>query len=279
MSELRMEKADLQISGSGVAAGGIYKDISLRGSAKISGDTECEILSIGGTAKVDGILNARHTKVSGSATFLEDVNCDDFTVSGSSKVLGYYKSNNTKVSGSLSLDRSAVFGKLEVNGNVLIKEDAKIEVCEISGRLQVEESLQAEMIKLRGVLKVHRECNCDSFFGHGVVNIDGQLNVNDMHIEVEGLSKVKSIKAKKIIIEENSTFGVVKKFVNKLMGYKNYLEVNEIEAENIYLENTSSKIVRGKNVTIGKGCEIGRIEYTGQLEMNDQASVSEYLKI
>jgi hypothetical protein len=34
-----------------------------------------------------------------------------------------------------------------------------------------------------------------------------------------------------------------------------------IEGDEILLENTKADVVRGKNVQIGKGCEIGLLEY------------------
>ena len=46
---------------------------------------------------------------------------------------------------------------------------------------------------------------------------------------------------------------------------KGYVRCNLIEGDNIHLENTICDIVRGDNITIGKGCTIGTIEYSNKL--------------
>ena len=56
-----------------------------------------------------------------------------------------------------------------------------------------------------------------------------------------------------------------KKVIDKMFNSKGELTTELIEGDEIYLENTNAKIVRGNNITIGEGCNIGLIEYRGEI--------------
>lgn len=56
------------------------------------------------------------------------------------------------------------------------------------------------------------------------------------------------------------------------------LEVETIEGEDIDLESTKAELVRGRNVVIGAGCEIERVEYSGTLTVDKAAKVGEQVK-
>ena len=60
---------------------------------------------------------------------------------------------------------------------------------------------------------------------------------------------------------------------------KNELSCNLIEGDNVYLENTIAKTVRGNNVTIGPGCKIELVEYKNNLKMDDEVKVSTHKKM
>ncbi|MFQ6090422.1 MAG: hypothetical protein ACE5LD_03185, partial [Candidatus Bipolaricaulia bacterium] len=57
------------------------------------------------------------------------------------------------------------------------------------------------------------------------------------------------------------------------------LETELIEGDEIYLEWTKAKTVRGKKITIGEGCEIERVEYSEKLEVADGAEIKEQVKL
>jgi hypothetical protein len=57
------------------------------------------------------------------------------------------------------------------------------------------------------------------------------------------------------------------------------LEVETIEGEEIDIEGTKADLVRGRNVVIGSGCEIERVEYSGTLTVDKTAKVEEQVKI
>ncbi|WP_052475838.1 hypothetical protein [Cohnella kolymensis] len=52
-----------------------------------------------------------------------------------------------------------------------------------------------------------------------------------------------------------------------------------IEGDEVYLENTKADIVRGNRVTIGKGCDIGIVEYKEDFKQLKGAAVIDSCKL
>ena len=57
------------------------------------------------------------------------------------------------------------------------------------------------------------------------------------------------------------------------IGAHKYLTVDTVEGDNIRLECTHAKVVRGKRVEIGPGCDIDLVEYTDVFRQSRQAIV------
>lgn len=57
------------------------------------------------------------------------------------------------------------------------------------------------------------------------------------------------------------------------------LTTDTIEADEIYLENTHAKIVRGNNVKIRPKCKIELVEYKKSFKTDDKSNVTIYKKI
>ena len=49
--------------------------------------------------------------------------------------------------------------------------------------------------------------------------------------------------------------------------------------DNIEVENTRAKVVRGKNIIVGKNCTIERIEYSGEFKVDEKSLVYEKILI
>jgi len=58
-----------------------------------------------------------------------------------------------------------------------------------------------------------------------------------------------------------------------------FLPINLIEGDEIYLEYTTAKAVRGKNVTIGRGCNIELVEYVDNFNQHNDSFIRESKKI
>ncbi len=60
---------------------------------------------------------------------------------------------------------------------------------------------------------------------------------------------------------------------------KGNLTTDVIEGDEIYLEYTTAKAVRGKNVTIGQGCNIELVEYVDNFNQHNDSVVRESKKM
>ena len=60
---------------------------------------------------------------------------------------------------------------------------------------------------------------------------------------------------------------------------KNELTADVIEGDNVYLENTTARVVRGNNITIGQGCKIEMVEYKEDFKTEGKSEVGMDKKI
>jgi hypothetical protein len=86
------------------------------------------------------------------------------------------------------------------------------------------------------------------------------------------------------VFQELERVGVELGKVGERVGYafaghlSGCVEADTIEGDEIFLENTHARIVRGKKITIGEGCEIEMVEYSESLEVSPKARVKHQKK-
>lgn len=233
---------DLIISGSGSASGGLYKKVKISGTGKINGD----------------------------------IDCVDFGCSGSGKIYGDITSTVTKISGSTKIEGSVNSGTVTISGHSDIDGNLSVEKIKISGSTDIKGTLTGEHVEIHGSATVGGNCETDLFSVEGSFTIDGLLNADTIDIRLHGRSVVKEIGGEKIQVKKAyKPFGLDKLF--KVFGQKLTTEI--IEGDDIYLEYTQAKVVRGNNVHIGQGCEIQLVEYKNDFQQVDDAKVKESKRI
>lgn len=236
---------DLKISGSGMASGGRYNDIKISGSGHITGDVECNDFKTSGSSKTEGSIKAKHIGVSGSSHIIGSVETEEIKISGSVKIDGDVKSANVKISGGA-----------EIEGN-----------------------LHAEEIDVSGGIKIKNDCEAELFKARGGFSIGGLLNAENVDIRHDGRCTVKEIGGEHIEIRLGNDWNLLSKVVRYLFTDAGLLETASIEGDDIYLEGTQAKIVRGNKITIGRDCRIDRVEYKDSLNIQDNAAVKEQVKL
>lgn len=240
-----MEKiniGDIKISGSGSAGGGKYNDVSISGSGKITGDLECIDFKTSGSSKVVGNLKAETIKISGSARIEGNLEVGEMKVSGSSHVVGEVKSQSVRISGSSHIDGS----------------------------------LYGEEVSISGSVNIGKNCEAENFKASGSFKIQGLLNAGEVNINLSGKSSVKEIGGEHIEVRVSAVDNFFfKKVIDKMFNSRGELNTELIEGDEIYLENTNAKIVRGKHITIAEGCNIGLVEYSGEINISNGSIVGE----
>ena len=225
---------NIKVLGDGVVPEGIYNNIKIADSCNIVGNIDVNLLKITGSCNSDKNIKSKDIRVYGEFNNKGEVFCNNlFLVNGASSILK---------------------GDFKVRGELNIKEDSSFENIEVLGELKTLGNFEG-----------------NSFYGYGKVMVEGLLSADKVEISIYDNSEIKEIGGENISIK-NST---KKKFFGILLNEmkKGYVRCNLIEGDNIHLENTICDIVRGENITIGKGCTIGTIEYSNKLTIDKESIV------
>lgn len=251
------ELGNLYISGSGRCSGGKFRSVKISGSGEIVGNVECEDFKISGSSKVEGNIFTKDFKISGSGNIEGSIVTNKFKISGSGKV----ESAVTCTDGSISGD-----------GDILGKVSSKN--FKISGEGKIGGKLIGENIYISGIGVMEQDIEADRIEVSGEIKVEGMLNADVVNMELNGSSQVKEIGATKINVREyiGRDRGILGKFFNMIKCFGK-LTVDVIEGDDIYLENTIAKVVRGERIIIGKGCEIDKIEYRENYRSVDEKSI------
>ncbi|KXG10655.1 hypothetical protein AT864_01246 [Anoxybacillus sp. P3H1B] len=234
-----MERKDLVIAGVGHASGGIYNMVKVSGSGKLFGDVDCNDLSIQGNATIEGNVKAEMAHVSG----------------------------RVHMTGALHAEQVKISGNASVGGNIECK------VIRFHGNGSVKGTLNAEEVYIHGETDVAGDCAAETFDARGSFTIGGLLNAGNIQVKLYGHCQVKEIGGETIEVRQPGV-----PFLKKLFFHVG-LTAEMIEGDEIYLEHTNAKVVRGNKVTVGPGCEIERVEYQSSFECDKGAKVGTYQKV
>ena len=227
-------------------SGHVYDKVSVNGDLSVRGDLDCNRLVVNGTFSDNGSLKTKSGSVNGNAV----------------------------VKGGLEATRMSINGELDVEG------DANVREVKIRGTINADGSLISEKIDLLGNINVKRDCNSETFISKGVFVIGGLLNANNIDIRLFGNCKVKEIGGETIKIKrmQKELFNRVLKYIVPEFDFGGRLVTDTIEGDDIYVEYTTAKTVRGNNVKIGMGCDIGLVEYKNSFELDKSSQIKEHVK-
>ncbi|WP_339146147.1 MULTISPECIES: hypothetical protein [unclassified Sutcliffiella] len=173
-------------------------------------------------------------KVIGQGEIFEDVRCQE------TKIIGEYCIN-----GKASMEQVHVTGKLSID------EELNSNRIKVIGELKVRKSMKANTLDMRGFLNSTGNVELEKMNLKGGFNITGLLNVGDLQVNLQvAPSKVGEIGGEKIVIKSRS-----------FLKQSYTLEAELIEGDDIYLEHTKAKIVRGNKIVLGVKCHIEKVEY------------------
>ncbi|HMK47677.1 MAG TPA: hypothetical protein VK436_13715 [Methanocella sp.] len=239
-------RGDMRYSGLMTMPGGSYRQVSVEGVITIDGGVDCQEIRTEGVFTSNGDIKAGAGRINGVAT----------------------------IKGSLES------GDMNVNGEFRIEGDLSIRDLKDEGRTNIKGSVAAESIEMRGELTVQGDCNAEIFDCNGALRIGGTLNAGDVSVSLYGPSNAKEIDGGKIVVKkEAKSIGILSTLFLPIVYGKARLTVDTIEGDEVALEHTTAKVVRGGTVTIGDGCEIDLVEYRGDFKKTPSAKVLKYVKV
>lgn len=266
----------LSIVCSGKAAGGEYDVIEVAGSGTITGDVAFNRMSIAGSGKVDGNAKGENIKIAGSLSITGEVDCSNASVAGSWRVEG-----------------DAEVRDFTINGSIKFLQNLRANNIKIYGSANVDGNINADSLKILGTVKTNKSCECNDFKAYGSFEIAELLNAENIIINPSGRCYVKEIGGTTIEVSQKAkednmgsavnVFGDIVNFFKDVVGSNTgrwgTLECDTIEGDDITLENTIAKVVRGNMVYIGEGCTVDLVEYKTGISKHPRAVVKEERKI
>lgn len=234
---------NINIDGIGSIREGQYQNVSIDGIGTIQGNIDVEKIEVNGKAKALGKIDSNYMEVNGVFNV-----CDYIKVKKECKINGYCKTD------------SSITGKY----------------LDVNGRLSVKDEVDFDNIQVSGEIFISGNCKCENLFLDGKAKIDGLLSGDNLDLNILKVNEIKEIGGEKISVKKRTgTYKVL--FFTKEINTK--LICEEIEADEIYLENTNCNIVRGRNIEIGDNCVINKIEYTGELKESGKSKIKEKVQL
>ncbi|MGQ7277302.1 polymer-forming cytoskeletal protein [Brevibacillus thermoruber] len=238
-------RSDLTISGTVSATGGVYNDVKVRGEGRVDGDVDCRTFTCMGRCEFFGSLTAAAARITGDAI----------------------------VSGNMRAAKAKVLGNLDIHGN------ADLQEVLIRGALTVDGSLSGDEIEIKGMLKAKGDCQAEAFLASGGFTVGGLLNAGTIDVRLYGECKAQEIGGDLIHVRRGFGSGFGAMFKSLFFSSGGSLTAGTIEGDDIYLEYTKASVVRGNNVTIGPGCDIGLVEYKEAFQQDKGTRVTDSRKV
>ncbi len=265
---------DLHISGIGNSTGDKFRNIRITGANSIDGDTECASFACSGAGNVNGSLKCTEFSCSGAGKVTKDLVCTGLM----------------KVSGAVSVEGETVAETLKISGSYKTKQIKAVEVT-ASGMIGVSGDISAEKsVRSSGILNCGRDLIAEEIYIKGGIDVKGLINAEKTEIILHKNVKCHAgalggaeITVRRYSDEESSSgvLGVINSIVNAFVpnGSEARFTVDAIEGDKISLEYTDAEIVRGHDITVGDGCDIKRVEYTGKVTYSESAKIGEMVEI
>lgn len=220
-------------------------DLKINGSGSSAGGKYNAVI-INGEGRIDG-----------------DLDCINLKINGQCDINGDLKAESVKVHGINSIKGNLVAEKVQIQG-----------MADINGNLSVNKA------EIYGSINVDGDCNAEIFNIEGTFAIEGLLNADELKFSLYGPSKAREIGGEKITVKKKGKYDFLGlKDMIMPSGRGKELTVDIIEGDDIYLENTSAKIVRGNNIELGPSCEIELVEYKENFKQDEEAEVDTHKKI
>lgn len=239
------EQMNMSISGSSSMPGGEYNKVSISGAGEVHGSLRCTRLHCSGAAKIQGdVCCAEEIRSSGAVRIAGEAQCDQLSASGA-----------FHVESALHVQTRA-----SISGSVQISAQLTADEISISGCLQAG-SVHCRSFSGSGSCKITGDLEAESVSLSGGVEIDGLLNAESVTISPNRLVRIGAVGGGQIrIVSEN-----VPGFLGLFHSKPGCARIGTIEGDDVELEYVEAEIVRGRNVRIGKGCCIARVEYSAAL--------------
>jgi cytoskeletal protein CcmA (bactofilin family) len=205
---------------------------------------------------------------------------EDVIIKGNGQISGDVECKNYKVYGNTEMEGNLKSDFVEIKGRAEFEGDLIADVLKIQGEVQIIGDLTTDEALITGNIKADGDFNAEIFTLEGGFEIDGLLNADILNINMYWPCKVSEIGGTEIKVRKEEKFSFLG-LKNMIMPHSKtkLLKADTIEADEIYLENTQAKIVRGNNIKLGPECIIELVEYKESFQNDENSKVIHYKKL
>jgi len=222
------------------------------------------------TAKTVGaVKTGRKIKITGTGEASGGM-FDSIAIMGEAKLYGDIETARFKcmgqcqITGEVHSDRFRLQGEVDVGGNLSATKLTTLGQAHVKGHLQGEE------IVIRGMLQAGGGCEAETIQITGGIQLGGLLNAEKITIQLYGPSKVREIGGGQVQVRRSRWKEIAGLFMSRETSE---LTADIIEGDEVYVEYTNAKLVRGNRVILGPGCRIETVQYRESLRKNKSAKV------
>lgn len=281
----------LTIFGDGSVGGGEFGKVRVYGEGIFQTDIIAESIKVFGSATFNGKVESDEIQIYGSADFNEPVTCSRLRLYGAAAFEKSVTFEELTIRGSGEFNENVTVnhiknsGALEVNGFLIAREVKSYGVMQGEGKFKVENLLSA------GVLETKGEIEGEKIIIKGAIHNANLINGEDVLIELNDQCKCHSIGASKLVVtrakrkKRKSLFMMSKNSEKSLINEEQMVEVlnkvliaEEIEGDDLELNSTKAKVVRGETIKIGALSKIGMVEYSMSLEIDESAEILQQVR-
>ncbi|MGM0838049.1 MAG: hypothetical protein ACQEV7_18080 [Bacillota bacterium] len=198
------------------------------------------------------ITHKRNIRIFGEGTSTGGI-YHKVSIHGQGRIRGNLQCDTIKIFGDFNMNGKATVDTFKLFGNSKVYDEIKGNNFKIFGNLELIKKMTGDACLVRGWLSSKESVELDTLSVKGGLDIEGLLNVGKLTVTLgHSTSRIREI--------GGDTIRIKGKWLN-FFGGQNRLMVESIEGNNIYLEHTTAKVVRGNNVSLGPDCNIELVEY------------------
>lgn len=216
-----------------------------------------DLKMVGTTTSAGGTFG--NVKLIGESVLAGDVDCLKLSNVGELVVNGSLRAERLKMTGECEVHGS--FTALTVRGR---------------GEIKIRQTMRGESVKYTGNIETGGDCEANSLELGGAFDVSGLLSADRLDVKMYGHCRAKEIGGTKLRVKRSKASRLLNLVQSKERAM---LNADQIEGDTVELDYTIAGVVRGNNVTIGAGCEIGIVEYRDKLNVHNNAVVKKFIRL
>ena len=208
-----------------------------------------------------------HVSLHGNVKLFGLVKCKSLTARGKARGEQIVCDKNIKAAGSGTFTGKVTAQEIKASGHYTFGSDVIAQnSLHCAGNVKCTGDMEAEKIKIRGCL----QC-------------EGLLNAEDFDVKFDSTTRLGSVGGKKISIRLKlmqkilQCIAIFPLFIRKWRA-RTHVKF-AVEGDDIFMNHTVCPRVTGKNVCIGRGCNIDLVQYNETVKISKNSKVGKVEKI